>query len=157
MVELIKPVGNLSEENLRKVENEFGVEFPADYRRFLLQFNGGRPSPAAFDIAWRNEQACGDDWKTSEVSRFLAIHDGDKANFVQINRVDFRGRLPADTVAIAQDPGGNVILLAVKGPMAPRVLFWVKDHEVGEGRKSSYENVGIVADSFEDLLNDKLR
>jgi hypothetical protein len=157
MVELIKPVGNLSEELLSKVENELGIRFPSDYRNFLLEHNGGRPSPAVFDIVWQSSQACGEDWKTSEVSRFFAIHDGDKANFLEMNKVDFRGRLPSETIAIAQDPGGNVILLAVKGPMANRVLFWVKDYEVEQGQRPGYENVGFVADSFDDFLNTKLR
>jgi hypothetical protein len=156
MVDFIKPVGHLTEAALSTVEHEFGIRFPSDYRSFLLKFNGGRPSPAAFDIAWQSGQLAGEDWKSSEVSRFLAIYDGDKANFIELNRVDFKGRLPADTVAIAQDPGGNIILLAVKGPLANRVLFWVKDHEVEEGHKPGYENVGIVADSFDEFLN-KLR
>lgn len=156
MIELIKPVINLSEQQLRKVEDDLGTQFPQDYRRFLLRFNGGRPNPATFDIHWQVGQVCGADWKTSEVSRFLAIHDGEKANFVETNKVDFSGRLPSDTIAIAQDPGGNVILLAVTGPKAGNVLFWVKDYEAGEGRTPGYDNVGVVADSFEDFLGNKL-
>lgn len=156
MVELLKPVGNLTEEKILEVEERLGTAFPADYRRFLLEHNGGRPSPARFDIVWPDMQACGEDWKTSEVSRFLAIHDGEKANFVMVNEVDFRKRLPPGTVAIAQDPGGNVILLALDGPLANRVLFWVKDHEAKTGQVPGYDNVGVIADSFDDFLANKL-
>jgi cell wall assembly regulator SMI1 len=156
MVELLKPVGNLTEEKILEMEERLGTGFPADYRRFLLEHNGGRPSPARFDIVWQGSQECGEEWKTSEVSRFLAIHDGEKANFSMVNEVDFRKRLPPGTIAIAQDPGGNVILLALDGPLANRVLFWVKDREAQAGQVPGYDNVGVIADSFDDLLANKL-
>jgi hypothetical protein len=62
-----------------------------------------------------------------------------------------------DTLAIASDAGGNVLLLALSGPFVGKVLFWCKDHEVEEGCVPGYENVGVVADSFDDFLNNKLR
>jgi hypothetical protein len=87
----------------------------------------------------------------------MAVHDGPKANLLTANEVDFRGRLPPGTMAIAQDPGGNVILLEVSDPSRERVLFWVKDYEVEEGQTPGFDNVGFIAESFDDLLKNKLR
>ncbi|HYO72587.1 MAG TPA: SMI1/KNR4 family protein [Archangium sp.] len=156
-IKLVRPEGPLSEDKLAAVERQFGVTFPAHYRSFMLEYNGGRPVPAGFDILWRSDQECGQDWRTSEISRLLSIYEGEKANFLDYNTVMFKGRIPADTLAIAYDPGGNLILLAHSGPMTGKVLFWVKDREVEEGETPGHENVGVIADSFQELLLHKLR
>jgi hypothetical protein len=67
-----------------------------------------------------------------------------------------RDRLPPDTVAIASDAGGNQLLLAFRGPHAGKVLLWIKDHEASDGETPGYENVGVVADSFADLIENRL-
>ncbi len=138
---------------IREVEIELGVSLPDDYRNFLMRNNGGYPEPDGFSITWRSDQAPASDWKTSTLSRFYAITEERTSNLLRSNKVTFAGRLPTGTITIATDAGGNQLLLALGGPLAGKVLFWVKDHEVGEGQTPVYDNVGIVADSFSDLIN----
>ncbi|MDI1484137.1 SMI1/KNR4 family protein [Polyangium sp. y55x31] len=41
----------LSEQSLQELEEKLGVRLPEPYRRFLQEYNGGRPEPDVLDIA----------------------------------------------------------------------------------------------------------
>lgn len=155
-VKLIKPEAPVTEAQVDRTEGLLGVTLPASYRRFLLSSNGGRPEPDGIDIDWSPDQTQCGHWRTSLVSRFLAIHDGEKASLIEYNLETFKGRIPADAIAIAYDAGGNLILLGVGEHNNGKVFFWVKDHEVEEGETPGYDNVGFLADSLSEFL-DKLR
>ena len=152
-----EPLEQLNHQKIADAERTLNVKFPDDYIRFLLQYNGGRPEPEGFDIHWRSDQPVGEDWRTSMVSWFLSIYDGKATNLLTYNQVDFKDRIPKNTIAIAHDPGGNLILLGIMGQYAGKVLFWVKDYEVEEGEVLGYDNVGFLADSFDEFINSKLR
>jgi len=87
---------------------------------------------------------------------FFISGDPDE-NLLEMNCETFAGRIPQGTLAIARDAGGNLLLLALQGAYQGKLLFWVKDHEVEEGSRPGYENIGLVADSFVDFINNKLR
>lgn len=154
--EVLFSTGPLAPDRLQAAEHALGIRMPEDYRRFMLQFNGGRPKPRGFDIAWEEGRLGAEDWRTSSLSILYPVEDSADENLVSMNRVTFEGRIPKGTLAIASDAGGNVLLLALNGPYAGKVLFWVKDHEVEEGAVPGYDNVGLVADSFQDLLDHRL-
>ncbi|HRQ80479.1 MAG TPA: SMI1/KNR4 family protein [Azospirillaceae bacterium] len=150
------PKGPLSEAALVDAENAIGGRFPADYRRFMLEYNGGCPTPETFSIDWPNQGPASADWRTSMVSSFYAIREAD-ANLVSMNLVTFHGRLPKGALTIGRDPGGNQILLGIAAPIQGQVMFWVKDYEVEEDDEPNFDNVGILASSFDEFLNRKLR
>ncbi|MEI7869940.1 MAG: SMI1/KNR4 family protein [Candidatus Methylumidiphilus sp.] len=147
----------LTEEKIASIEKKLGIDFPIEYRVFILQNNGGWPEPDGFDISWREDQECGKHWRTSSVSRFLSIDASQNADFLKYNLTTFKGRVPKDTIAIAHDPCGNLILLGVAGEYVGNILFWVKDYECEEGEVPSYDNVGLLADSLVEFINKKLR
>jgi hypothetical protein len=152
-VEIFGAGKQLDETTIAKAEAELGFHLPRELREFLLAKNGGVPDPAQFKIAWTPEQKFGRHWKTSEVGRFHSIGAPGFADLVEENTVTFEGRIPASTVAFASDPAGNQLLLAIAGPFAGKVLFWLMDEEVEEGMTPSYDNCGIVADSFAGFLD----
>ena len=156
VAKILEGHGPLAEADIAWAEAELGVILPNDYRAFLSQFNGGYPQPGGFKVVWQSKQACGEDWRTSAMSWFYAITAHRTGNLVRMNKVTFHGRLPPDTITIASDAGGNQILLALAGQYCGQVLFWVKDHEVEQGEPPSYDNVGSIADSFEEFLARKL-
>ena len=47
--------------------------------------------------------------------------------------------------------------MGVAGEYKDKVLFWVKDYEVEEGEVPGFDNVGFLADSFDEFINEKLR
>ena len=145
-----KPV--IQDEDIVRAERILGCTLPEEYRRFLLKENGGRPSLEAFNIQW-NDNPVGDGWGASLIHFFLSIHDGDYSNLIEYNNVDFKGRIPKDTVAIAYDQGGNLLLMGVGESNRGKIFFWVKDHEVEEGETPDYSNIGNVAETFSDFLS----
>ena len=151
------PLEALSLQAIQNAEKSLGVKFPDQYIQFLLKYNGGRPEPAGFDIEWRTNQPMSEDWRTSMLSWFLSIYNGDETNLLEYNKISFSGRIPKETIAIADDCGGNLILLGVSGEYKDKILFWVKDDEVEEGGVPGFENVGFLANSFDEFLNEKRR
>ena len=151
------PEAPVDDAAINAAESAIGLRFPLPFREFLLAFNGGRPRPGSFKIQWQPGQPAGEDWRSTCMGWFYSIGSSvDSCDLVQVNTVSFRGRLPQGTFAFGHDAGGNQLLLAVEGPFADKVLFWCKDHEVEEGKTPGYDNVGIVADSLRDLLDNKL-
>jgi hypothetical protein len=151
-VQFKNPKPKLSEAEIDKAEIAIGVKFPSDYRSFLLRTNGGRPSPDEFDILWEPDRSSLG-WRRSMVDWFLSIYDGQYSNLVEYNTVDFRNRIPRDTIATAYDPGGNLILMGVGDDNNGKIFFWVKDHEVEEGEVPGYDNVAPLANSLHEFLD----
>ena len=150
-VQFKKPKPTLSEPEIDAAENAIGVKFPRDYRSFLQLTNGGRPSPDGFDIDWGDRPSLG--WRTSLVDWFLSIHDGEYSNLVEDNNISFKGRIPKDTLAIASDPGDNLILMGVGDDNNGKIYFWVKDHEVEEGDMPGYDNICLLANSLPEFID----
>src|ERR1700732_179109 len=119
-LDMEKPRSPLRREDITRVERELGVVFPEDYRQFLLRYNGGRPKPDLFRI-----EAAGPEWDDI-MNWFYCIDKGDLHDLAKKNET-FRGRMPREMLAIGNDPLGNQICLAVKGPKKGSVYFW--DHE----------------------------
>jgi hypothetical protein len=142
----------LDEAAIAKAEAALGFPLPRELRGFLLKTNGGVPEPSRFDISWTPEQQFGRHWRTSEVGRLHSIGTPDFDDLVEENTVTFESRIPASTITFASDRAGNQLLLAHGGPYAGKVLFWLMDEEVEEGLTPSYDNCGLVADSFGEFL-----
>jgi hypothetical protein len=139
-------------QQLREVEKIIGVEFPEEYKQHLLSHNGGHPDPCHFKVKWD-----GQDWAEGDeihsVAWFLAVYDGEDENFLDFYE-SHKGRIPKDTVAIARDPGSNLILLGTYGPNKGKVFFWQRDFEVDfeNGEAPDYRNVGFVSNSFNEFI-----
>jgi len=58
----------------------------------------------------------------------------------------FEGQLPADLLPVAQDPGGNLLCVGIRGPRSGRVFFW--DHNGALFGRDNEESVFPVADGW---------
>jgi hypothetical protein len=155
--QILDELGPLAEAELNAAEQALGVRLPADYRRFMRSHNGGRPDPDSFDIHWRPEQApSAAAGRRALLSWFFSIYEQREENLLVANQVDFRGRLPAGTLAIGRDPGGNLLLLRTAGPRSGELLYWLRETAVEEGLTPTEDNVGFVADSFDDFIGQRL-
>ncbi len=143
-------MGPLDPEALTKLEAETGTALPEEYRQFLRQYNGGRPEPSCFDIVWKG-QPWAKRFPFDTVDYFFGVREGKPSDFL-VNYRRFRKRVPADTVPIGCDPGGNLLLLGVQGAQSGQVFFWVREYEVEEGETPDFSNVGFVANSVAALL-----
>jgi hypothetical protein len=142
-----KHFGPLKTDVLGSIEQAYNITLPKDYRDFLLVFNGGKPIESEFSLK--------DSSNSSLVAGFFGITDSKDYNLLFHYVVIYTGRIPSNTIPIADDQCGNIILLSVKGQDRGKVYFWDHEREAdpSQGEKPSYDNLTLIADSFEEFIN----
>ncbi|MFS0765701.1 MULTISPECIES: SMI1/KNR4 family protein [Peribacillus] len=139
MAKMISENPKISLQDIKQFEQEYDVTLPKQYVDFLLEYNGGYPQESSFKIS--------DDEGESLVNKFYGIRDM-KSNLGKVFEV-LEGEIPEDFISIANDPGGNEILLGVSGEYQGKVYFWFHDIEL----EDEMGNMFILADSFDEFLN----
>lgn len=129
----------ISLRDVKKFELEYNVGLPKQYVDFLLENNGGYPKESNFKIS--------DDDGESLVNKFYGIGDM-KSNLAKVFEI-LEGEIPDDFISIANDPGGNEILLGVSGEYQGKVYFWLHDIE----QENEMDNMFILANSFDEFFN----
>jgi SMI1 / KNR4 family (SUKH-1) len=134
-------VPTLTEDTLKAVEKKYSFQLPADYRKFLLENNGGFPSPNCATFTEDGRKTA------SDVFCYFAIGDKRPWASMEWHLDTFAPRLPKDTIPIARDSCGNLWLLAVGNKNAGSVFFW--DH----GSFATFDETDLinwprVAESF---------
>lgn len=139
--------GTLQENFLETHEQFFNFKFPKDYRDFLLEYNGGITKNTVF--LFKNDPEDG-----SILDRLFGFTPAKNQNILIYFR-NYQNRIPNNTFPIGYDPGGNLVLLSVKGPDRGKVYFWDHEREAdsSQGEKPSYDNLTLIADSFDEFIN----
>ncbi|MCG8333544.1 MAG: SMI1/KNR4 family protein [Proteobacteria bacterium] len=134
----------ISEDIVTKFEHKWNVKLPIEYKRFLIKYNGGYPSPDAFAIKEIEDE--------STVDKFLSLESGPHSNLDSYVNT-YIGRIPKDLLPIAHDPGGNLICIGIKGENFGIIYFW--DHEFeSDDNDPDYSNVHFVANNFDEFLKE---
>jgi hypothetical protein len=108
--------GSISDETILAFERQSGLALPQDYKDFLLQWNGGRPSQTIFNVPkW--------DGKGSALHFLFGIHSGKHNNLARWFD-ELRDRLPDGFLAIGVDMGANFVCLGTSGEFAGEVWYW---------------------------------
>jgi len=107
--------GPASEEQIRALEHELGVHLPSDYRSFLLETNGGIPSPERFAVPGLGEEMT--------VETFFGLHDGPTHTSLRHHMREWKALLP-DCLPIGYEQGGNPLCLKLRGDGAGEVRLW---------------------------------
>lgn len=133
--------GVLSEIELKDFEKANNIKLPDDYREFLLEFNGGIPSP--------NRNGNPD----TIVTYILGMHNGNYYASLYKHIDMFKNRLPVSTFSIATDAFGNLFILSLHPENHGNIYFW--DHEgEPEYQDGHYiDNCYFVAYSFSAFIN----
>lgn len=133
----------ISEEELAAFEQAYQIHLPAEYRDFLLRYNGGMPKRRIFDIDM-------DGFPNSiPIQLFSGVSQTHPLG-LQATMATFVGRMPANLIPIANDSFGNPICLSVSGEDTGYVYFWDRDMEQEE---PDYSNVYFIAKSFNAFLD----
>lgn len=128
---------------LASAESRLGVKFPADYLAFLHTPNGLLPEThLCFTVQDRGDVLLGSLYGIGgERSPGDLEHEQAGATMWH--------SLPAGYLAVGDDPGGNMLLLATLGDDTGRVFFWDR---VGFWVREDGRNLFPVADSFGQFL-----
>jgi len=132
----------IKEADVQRSEGDLGLIFPLDYRRFLLNFNGGNPVPNYLLIPDLNEKVV--------VECFLGIG---RPHFDLIKwtaEVRHSLDLPDEFIPIAFDPGGNNLIMKSADYGSPEIYYWDSGRHFN--LSTDDENAFFVADSFTELL-----
>lgn len=136
---------SISETDIAEAESAIGATLPADYRAFLLQYNGGEIEPALFRFTYQDD---GDDGE-GEITSFQSIGaDDPPADLVstvlfQRDELD----LPKHLVPIAFC-NEDEVLLAVSGDDAGKVYYWYMIESGFDG-----DHFEFIANSFQQFLD----
>lgn len=127
-------------------EKKLGFIFPEDYKDFLLNYNGGKPE----------KNACifpnGDAGYGTLVDCLFGFCDDEYISVVE-NYFDYKNRIPSNTFPIGEDPGGNLLLISIRGDDYGSIYFWDHNLEAGMGEEPDYSNMTFVAHSFDEFIN----
>ena len=119
----------MSDDDIKELEDRLDLRFPPDYRGFLKSYQGGYPEPDGFEF--------GEDG--SSVDKFLAVY-GNKLETIEGCIDIYRGRYPDGLLPVANDPGGNLILLGVSERF-DGIYFWNHETEADEGEEVRLDNL----------------
>ncbi len=121
------------------------IRLPKDYRKFCLEYNGGRPEPDCF--------VCSESGGKSSMHCFYRFNSSNNHDdMIWAYRI-FKDRMPPYYLPIGCDPGGNQICLVVKGQKYGQVFYWDHEFEADEGCDPTDENLTLVAPNFDAFLN----
>jgi hypothetical protein len=124
-------------------ERYLGMSLPEDYRRFLLEHNGGQPTPADFLIS------AAKGWDT--VDYFLGLKAEEIILSLEEAAKHRKDHLPSNMISIGYDPGHSIICLSIQGADVGNIYFWDADFEVVGA--PDYSNLHQLADSFDEFLS----
>lgn len=157
----------LTPQDIARWETIINAQFPKQYREYLLHCNGGEMRISknhkesvdcyAFTIKWKPEMQ--GLTPGSLLGQFFMIQDipTGKPHFTMTfdyNYNCWKDFLPSDTFPIATDPGGNLILIGLKGESAGKIYYWLFEtaNAVETPETAAYVYLGEIADSFADFI-----
>ncbi|MBA2937051.1 SMI1/KNR4 family protein [Paenibacillus sp. CGMCC 1.16610] len=129
-------------EKIKYVERRYEVNFPEDYREFLLQFNGGKPSKRRF--------ASKDGKIISSLMLLFPLMEKEGKSVVEHYLMFTKsGRLPVNIVPIGEDPLRNLICISVGSSDTGSVYYWnLNENEIGP----SYKYLYLLSESFSEFI-----
>lgn len=107
---------------LEKIEKNFNVKFPKDFKKLIIDCNAGKPSKDCFDI--HNRKECILDY-------MIGINDNDTNSMTNFTKKMWNSGLSKNLMPIAFDPFGNIIAYkATPEGELTELVFW--NHETSE-------------------------
>lgn len=145
-MDISNSLGYLDKTIIEALEQVWGVGLPTAYKEFLIKYNGGCPLSNCFSFKNRPNEG-------SFVDGFFGIRK-DPNNNLLMNIKLYEGRIPSNFLPIGDDPGGNLILLSVKGSDRGKIYFWDHDLEADPNLNEipDYSNLTLIADSFDEFI-----
>jgi hypothetical protein len=98
----------LTESQVADLESRIGLPLPDDYRRFLLENNGGSPTPDVIKVN-------GIQGSETDLGVFFGIDRSIESENIEWNLHVMSDRVGRPLMPIADDSGGNVFFLSLSG------------------------------------------
>ena len=128
-------------EVVESFEKKINRKLPKEYKEFLLKHNGGRVNEDSFDYNDRYGA------NGSTLHTIYGLLDENDSYDLDYNRRMYDGRILEGYLTIAEDCGGNLILLSLDDG---KIYFW--DYNL-EDDPPSTNNMYLVKNSFNEFLD----
>jgi hypothetical protein len=135
-IKIINKGKKISERDIIATQNILNCEFPGDYRKFLLETNGGKPETNEFDIP--------DMDNSSGINEFLSLNE------IALQKKQYGDRFCHNVLPIAYAEGGNFVCIAI-GEKAG-VYFWDHEYETEGDKSATWGNMFRLASTFSDFF-----
>lgn len=133
----------LVRQDIEAFENEYGVNLPENYKKFLLLNNGGKPVKRRFKTA--------DGTITSSVMLFLPISKETDSNLESFYEKYCTNKIvPSNLIPIGVDPADSLICLTISEQ--DKVYFCDMDY-FEEDNELKDEYVNLISEDFTSFLN----
>lgn len=147
---MIKNMQNVREmpgaQEFSRAASTLGTALPGAYIDFLTRHNGGRPQPDSFPMEFNGRETLG------IVDVFFCLREGDSLDILAW-AARYHSRLPKNMIAIALDPGGNLICMSLVGKDEGRIYFWDHENEATEGESPWLKNLTLISNDLEEFLS----
>jgi len=143
VLNLISELQALSEsDNKIQIESKLGIKLPIEYKQFLLSDFKNPPIKNKFKFIIDGKS------NSSSIAYFLELTNNKNRSITEFINT-YKNRIPTNTVPIAYDDFGNLVLIEIN---TNKIYFW--DHEVNDIDESPLSELGLIANSFNKFLND---
>ncbi|MFJ7744617.1 SMI1/KNR4 family protein [Peribacillus sp. NPDC097295] len=132
-VEDEKPVESV----IALVEKAFGIEYPEDYKKCIMKYNGGFPHPNIFNFK---------DGRQGVFNDLISFTDKDLK--IEMFYEQFSNPVLKGIVPFARDPFGNYLCFDFQENYSSPKIVFLNHEEEGEVALS------IICDTFSDLINE---
>jgi len=132
----------VTELDIRRLEKKISIDFPLDYRSFLLRNNGGRPVKKYFKIHIKSALV------TGKILDFFGIDDPVESCSIEWNYNVYKGRIPSGFFPIGCEDGGNIICMQYTQPEPGAVYYWNHDLEGGLVGAGNPQKISGAFDEF---------
>jgi cell wall assembly regulator SMI1 len=140
----------ITEDDIKVFERENNIILPNDYKKFLIEYNGGEPLSSLFKL---NREL-----GTIVINNLYGLNTKEKYDDIIKAMQTYSNRISNQFIPIGDDPGGDQIVLGISGDFKGKVYFWDHNTELENDvftENELPENMYFLADSFDEFI-DKL-
>lgn len=151
MIKFTQTEQPLYKSDIIEIEKFVGLELPYEYKKHLLEYNGGQCYPNTFSFNVNGKMT------ESNIDWFLAIYSGKYDNlkeYINLTKKE-KKRLPKHILPIAHDSGGNLICISCGAKDYGYVYFWDHENEVDYNisNDDDYSNLYFIAKDLNTFFN----
>ncbi|THJ30087.1 SMI1/KNR4 family protein [Lampropedia aestuarii] len=132
-----------SPSSINEIEQKQKIILPDDYKLFLIKNNGGIPSLKNFIINKKEK---------STIRFFFSTDCLYHQASLEANIEGFKGRAPTEMLPIAEDVGGNYILISSSDSEYGNLFFWDHELEADKEKQPYRKNIKKIAQSLDEFL-----
>jgi hypothetical protein len=142
------PGPKLQPGRLDALEGKLGLTLPLDFRKFLLNTNGGTPTPDHYRIEGSL------DTPFSDVQTIFGVDTVAEHDDLELVYQDYLDRVPHGFLPIGHSSTNDLLCLSLRTQDYGTVYFWDSwaDGAPEPSKRSGYSNLNYVAEDFSSFL-----